>query len=113
MNFFRVRGDDDTTILGLSDVVIQCLGHHIERQSPLSQPLDELQPGHVSLHLRADLSVCFAARAIWHSLSSIARTIRSSISDHAFYPQIAFSIDALWRCPFSLRRDPTRRRQRC
>jgi hypothetical protein len=68
MNLFRVRSDHDTTILGLSDVVIQCLGHHIEWQSPLSQPLDEFQAGHLFLPLCADLSVRFAARAIWHCL---------------------------------------------
>ena len=66
MNIFRVRGYDDATILGLSDVVAQCLGHHIQRQSPLSQSLDEFQPGHVFLPFRADLSECFAARAICH-----------------------------------------------
>ena len=66
----------------------------------MSQPLDESQAGHLFLPLCADLSVRFC-RSFYLALPCplYRTTIRSPISDHAFYPQIAFSIGA----PGSLR----------
>ena len=73
----RLDRNNNASIRRLGHVVSKSLGHRIEGQSPVDEPLDKFQATHLLLSLGADGSVILADDTARHRFTHSSREERS------------------------------------